>query len=172
MFYCLYSHTCPVVEGSPSVLWGVGPAAGERAGAGPAEGGGVSVCPQGNAGQDPGHGEGGLPQAWCTASILFFTSIYICCCSFKTYNPYTPSLEEHISTRWHQRGASSRGADRCEAERGGGSDRPQRAEAAGQRLGRALAGEHMSAHRTMWSTHYLCWTFSSKCKTWRKGDWL
>lgn len=29
----------------------------------------------------------------------FFTSIYICCCSFKTYNPYTPSLEEHISTR-------------------------------------------------------------------------
>lgn len=66
---CLRSHTCPVAEGSPSVLWGVCTAAGEGAGAGPAEGGRVSVCPQGHARQDPGHGEGGFPWAWCTADF-------------------------------------------------------------------------------------------------------
>lgn len=62
LFCCLYSRICPVVEGSPPVLRGVCPAAGERAGAGPAEGGRVSVCPQGDARQDPGHGEGEFPQ--------------------------------------------------------------------------------------------------------------
>lgn len=40
---------CPVVEGTPTVLRGVRPAAGERAGAGPVKGGRVSMCPQGDA---------------------------------------------------------------------------------------------------------------------------
>lgn len=46
-------------EGGAAVLGGVDAAAGEGAGAGPSEGGRVSVCPQGDARQDPGHGEGG-----------------------------------------------------------------------------------------------------------------
>lgn len=61
----LCSRTCPVVEGSASVLWGVRPAAGEGACAGPAEGGRVSVCPQGDARQDPGYGKGILSQTRC-----------------------------------------------------------------------------------------------------------
>ncbi len=59
---CVCSCTCPVVEGSPSVLWGVRSAAGERACAGPAERGRVSVCPQGDARQDPGYGKGNTPS--------------------------------------------------------------------------------------------------------------
>lgn len=50
------------VEGSPSVFGGVRPSAGERAGAGPAEGGRVSVRSQGDARQDPGYGTGVLLQ--------------------------------------------------------------------------------------------------------------
>lgn len=46
-------------ERAAAVLGGVGAAAGEGAGAGPSEGGRVSVCPQRDARQDPGHGEGG-----------------------------------------------------------------------------------------------------------------
>lgn len=67
------------------------------------------------------------------------------------YNSYTASVEELVTTRWHQCGTSSRGADCREAERGGGSDRPERAQAASQRPGRTLAGERQ---------HDLHWAFS------------
>lgn len=67
------------------------------------------------------------------------------------YNSYTASVEELITTRWHQCGTSSRGADCREAERGGGSDRPERAQAASQRPGWTLAGERQ---------HDLHWAFS------------
>lgn len=59
-------------------------------------------------------------------------------------SPNPVSSEELIITRWHQCGTSARGADCSEAERGWGFNWPQRAEAASQRSGRSLAGEHQS----------------------------
>lgn len=58
-------------EGAASVLGGVGAAAGEGAGAGPTEGGRVSVRPQGDARQDPGHGEGGETERKAISNKAF-----------------------------------------------------------------------------------------------------
>ena len=81
-----------VVEGSPSVLWGVRSAAGERACAGQVEGGRVPVCSQGNARQDPGNGKGVLPQTHFTSQIsatiqLGYITVHLSLplLAFKTY---------------------------------------------------------------------------------------
>ena len=57
-----------VAEGARAVLGRLGPPAGEGAGPGQTEGGRVPVCPQRDAGQDPGHGEGECSYP-CTSTV-------------------------------------------------------------------------------------------------------
>lgn len=72
----------------------------------------------------------------------------------------TVSLEKLVTTGWHQRGTSPRGADRGEAEGGRSSDGPEGAEAASQKSGGSLAGQQLFLFLLLWNvTRWLLTVF-------------
>ena len=144
---CFVSAHLPflmVVEGSPSLFWGVRPAAGDGACTGATEGGGVPVVHSRRC-----KTRSLIWKRWLALDTVFQHSQHpvIILSIFKTYFSFTSSPEEHVSTRWHQRSTATGGADRGEVAGSGSLDWPERAETAGQRPGGALAGKRLIFHK-------------------------
>ncbi len=93
----IFAHTISLVfnlEREPTLLWRVHPAVGEGTGAGPLYRGWVSVCTEGDAGQDSWHGEGrrtflkhtnspidfcGFPPYWNCRTMMQLATCYKTC---------------------------------------------------------------------------------------------